>query len=429
MKNLFKKFVVLILSIEAKWLILKMKPTIVCITGSVGKTTTKDAIYAAVRNSRSARKSEKSYNSEIGVPLTVLGLPNAWNNPFLWLKNIIEGAFMVFFTRDYPDVLILETGVDKPGDMAKLTTWLKPDIVVLTRLPNVPVHVENFSSPEAVVAEKMKLVEALKPDGVLVYNHDDDIIKEQLPNVRQKAIGYSRYLDSQFKAERDRIFYNDDIPKGTSFKVKHLDEAVNVKIEGVIGTQFVYTALGAIAVAHSLDVPLEVAASSVSELTAPPGRMNIIPGIKGTTIIDDSYNSSPIATKAALECLNEVKHAKRKVAVLGDMLELGKYSTSQHEEIGEKIPEVADIMFTVGVRARGFASGAMSAGLSEEKVFQYDDGARAGRELQNFIQPGDLILIKGSEGMRMEKIVEEIMSEPETAGYMLARQNKEWKSR
>ena len=162
MKNLFKSIVVNILVFESKILLRRHHPTIIAITGSVGKTSMKDAIYSILKRHYSTRKSEKSFNSDIGVPLTVLGLPNAWNNPFLWLKNIIDGFFVAFFSKDYPEYLILETGIDRPGDMSKLTSWMKPDFVVLTRLPDIPVHVEYFSDPQAVIDEKNEAGRSLK---------------------------------------------------------------------------------------------------------------------------------------------------------------------------------------------------------------------------------------------------------------------------
>ena len=174
MKSFFKSIVVSILTFEAHLLLRLAKPKIIAVTGSVGKTSTKDAVYHAIKNTTSARKSEKSYNSDIGVPLSILGLDNAWQNPILWIKNIGNGLLHALFPFHYPKVLVLEMGVDRPGDMKRLTSWIKPDIVVLTRLPDVPVHVEYFSSPEEVVAEKLILVDALATDGVLVYNNDDE---------------------------------------------------------------------------------------------------------------------------------------------------------------------------------------------------------------------------------------------------------------
>ena len=189
MKTLFKNIVVSILTFEAKVLLRRKKPMIIAITGSVGKTSTKDAIYTAIKEHVHARKSQKSFNSDIGVALSVLGLDNAWNNPILWLKNILDGAFSAFFAREYPQVLVLEMGVDRPGDMEKLTQWVKPDVVVLTRLPEVPVHVEYFDSPQEVIAEKMQLVHALKEDGVFIYNADDVLIQRRQKEWNKKCLG------------------------------------------------------------------------------------------------------------------------------------------------------------------------------------------------------------------------------------------------
>ncbi len=409
-------------------LIRKHKPTIVAITGSVGKTSTKDAIYAAIKSSTLARKSEKSFNSDIGVPLTVLGLPNGWNNPFVWIKNIIDGFLTVLFQKHYPSILILETGIDRPGDMERLTKWLSPHIVVLTRLPSVPVHVEYFSSPEEVTAEKMKLVEALKPTGVLVFNNDDVIIQRHLGEVRNKLVGFSRYLSSDFTASNDNIIYNDNRPIGIEFSITYKDSSYTIRIKDVIGAQQVYACGAALAVANTLGVSLEAAVSGLAELNTPPGRMRLVTGLKSSVIIDDTYNSSPTAAEAALQTLKEIKFAKRKIAILGDMLELGKYSSNEHEQIGAQVATSADMLITVGVRARKIADGALGAGMPESNILQYDEAGRAGKELQVLIQPGDVILVKASQGIRAEQIVEEVMADPESAPQTLVRQSSHWKS-
>jgi UDP-N-acetylmuramyl pentapeptide synthase len=427
MKETFKTIVVSILTAEAAFLLRRKKPTIIAITGSVGKTSTKDAIYAAVKGSVRARKSQKSFNSDIGVPLTVLGLPNGWSNPFMWLKNIFDGFLTAVFSNDYPDVLILETGIDLPGDMDKLTKWMKPDIVVLTRLPNIPVHVEAFSGPDAVVIEKMKLVSALKPNGKLIYNNDDPIIQAQLPDVLQEQISFSRYLPSDFQASGDKIKYADDKPVGVEFSLTHLGVKHKVQLADTVGTQNMYSVCAAIAVACELGVSIEDAISSVLSLQTPSGRMRLIPGLKSSILIDDTYNSSPIATETALQALSEIKYAGRKIAVLGDMLELGKFSSEQHKQIGEQVAKTADVLFTVGVRARGIADGALAAGLDESNIFQYDEVVRAGQELQSYLKSGDIVLVKASQGIRAERIVEEVMSNPEQASELLVRQDTAWK--
>lgn len=428
MKEFFKSFVVSVITAEAAVLLRRKRPKIIAVTGSVGKTSTKDAIYAAIKNHTYARKNEKSFNSEIGVPLTILGLPNAWSNPFAWIRNIIDGFFTAFFSGKYPEVLVLEAGIDRPGDMQKLVRWMKPDIVVITRLPSVPVHVEYFKSPEAVVEEKLKLVTALKTDGTLIYNADDTIITDRLDEFLQKQIGFSRYLASDFTAGKDKAIYKDNRPSGVSFSITHDGHAETVKVQGVAGTQHAYAAAAATAVAYELGISLKDAAEGLAALTPPNGRLKLLPGIKGSMIVDDTYNSSPIAAEHALETVREIQYSKRKIIILGDMMELGKFSAEQHRKLGERAADVADILFTVGVRARGVAEGAMAVGMSEKNVFQYDDVARAGRELQAMLQPGDLVLVKASQSIRAERIVEEVMAEPERASELLVRQDRTWKT-
>lgn len=429
MKAIFKSIIVRILTFEASVLIRRKQPKIIAITGSVGKTSTKDAIYAAIRNNTYARKSEKSFNSEIGVPLTVLGLPNAWSNPLMWIRNVVDGFFTAFFSGSYPEVLVLEVGIDRPGDIERLARWVKPDIVVLTRLPSVPVHVEYFSSPEAVAEEKMKLAGALKPDGVFIYNNDDMVIQSYLPTVLQRQVGYGRYLETNFTAREDRVVYRDDIPVGMEFTLEHLEQKYRVFIQDTVGVQQAYSSMAALAVADELSVPTSVAVESLQALKVPPGRMRLVAGIKGTTIIDDTYNSSPTACEQSLQTLAEIKYAKRKIAVLGDMLELGRFSSDEHKKIGSLVEASADILLTVGIRAKQFAEGALAAGMSEKHIFQYDDAAKAGVELQAILHAGDIILVKASQGIRAEQIVEEVMAEPENAEELLVRQDSSWRSR
>ncbi len=429
MKEFFKKIVIAIITLEAKMLLNRTRPQIIAVTGSVGKTSIKDAMYEVFKGRIHVRKSEKSFNSEIGVPLSVLGLPNAWSNPILWLKNIVDGALLVIHPGEYPKLLVLEMGVDRPGDMEKLTSWIRPDVVVLTRLPDVPVHVEFFDSPEAVVREKRKLVEALKPDGVLVYNQDDEKVVYVAHDTLQKSIGYSRYSLSPYTASADKIVYENGTAVGFEFLLTHLDTATLVRVNGSLGVQHAYNYAAAAAVASVFSIGIDVVAQALSAYTPPPGRMRLIPGIKGTLLIDDTYNSSPIASEQSLMTLKELRGVKRRIAVLGDMMELGQFSIREHERIGQLVAKTADILVTVGVRARGFSKGAFEAGMNEKNMLEYDDIVTAGREMQNFIKAGDVLLVKGSQSVRAERFVEELMAEPQKAGELLVRQDGEWKSR
>ena len=198
---------------------------------------------------------------------------------------------------------------------------------------------------------------------------------------------------------------------------------------GAVGLQLIYTYTGAIAVAMQCGITFGDAARALSEHVPPPGRMRIIPGIKGSVIIDDTYNSSPTAAEQALATIKELQYGKRKIVVLGDMLELGRFSAREHERIGELVPACASALFTVGIRAQKIAEGALGAGLNERYIFQHETADKAGRELQAYLEPGDIILVKASQGIRAEKIVEEIMAEPLNAPQFLVRQDTAWQER
>jgi UDP-N-acetylmuramoyl-tripeptide--D-alanyl-D-alanine ligase len=429
MKETFKKIIVSILTLEAKTLLKRTHPQIIAITGSVGKTSIKDTVYEVFRGRTHVRKSEKSFNSQIGVPLSILGLPNAWSSPFKWIKNIIDGALLVMHPGEYPKLLVLEFGIDRPGDMDKLTSWIRPDVVVLTRLPDVPVHVEYFDSPEAVMREKRKLVEALKPDGVLVYNQDDEKVANIAHETFQQSIGYSRYSLSPYTASADKVVYEDGRAIGFEFLLTHLDKAVLMRVNGSLGVQHAYNFAAAAAVASVFNIGIDEVAGSLKSFIPPPGRMRIIPGIKDVLIIDDTYNSSPAAGEQSLATLGELKGVKRRIAVLGDMMELGQFSIREHERIGHLVPKAADILVTIGVRARGFSKGALEAGMDPKNILEFDDALKAGKEMQTFIRPGDVLLVKGSQSIRAERFVEELMAEPREAEEFLVRQDLMWKKR
>jgi UDP-N-acetylmuramoyl-tripeptide--D-alanyl-D-alanine ligase len=426
MKNFFKNGVTAVLTFEAQMLLKRHRPKIVGITGSVGKTSTKDAIYTVLKDHLHTRKSEKSFNSDIGVALTVLGLRNAWNNPFLWMKNIIDGGLHALFTREYPEVLVLEMGVDRPGDMERLTKWITPDVAVLTRFPDVPVHVEYFSSPEQVAQEKMALARGLAPEGVCVYNHDDEIITRHLEEIRQQCIGFSRYSPSQFTASGDTVIYDGSSPAGMEFTLTHVNEEhERFVVMGSLGQQHLYSYAAAAAVGSLFDISLKDAAAALKGHQPPQGRMRLIEGVSGTVIIDDTYNSSPTACEHALQALHELR-AERKIAVLGDMLELGVYSVREHERMGEFLVGKVDMLVTVGVRSQRIAERALEFGLSEESIFSYDTAEQAAAELKKMLRKGDIVLVKASQGIRAERIVRAIMRDPAEAGSLLVRQDSAW---
>jgi UDP-N-acetylmuramyl pentapeptide synthase len=424
-----KAFVTTILTLEAQIILKRKKPKIIAITGSVGKTSTKDAIYTILKNRVHARKSDKSFNSDIGIVLTVLGLSNGWHNPFIWAKNILDGALTAFFSSSYPEVLVLEMGVDRPGDMRRLTRWIKPDVVVLTRFPDVPVHVEFFADPEDVVKEKMTLTQALRPDGVLIYNNNDKEICSFIEEIPQQAFSFGRTNPSHFMASGDRVIYDGSLPAGIEFVLTHINTSAKVQLYDTLGTQHGYTYAAAVAVASLFDISLDESVEILKGHTPPRGRMCIIPGIKGSVIIDDSNSSSPVACAQALQTLLELQTKSKKIVVLGDMLELGKFSVREHERIGELLANKVDALCTLGVRSRKIAEGALANGMNKNAIFQYDEISQLLHDLPAIIENGDVVLVKGSQNMRTEKIVEAIMEHREKAGELLVRQSPFWKKK
>jgi UDP-N-acetylmuramoyl-tripeptide--D-alanyl-D-alanine ligase len=423
MKKIFKKIIVSILIFESRLVLLKYKPKIVAVTGSVGKTTTKDTIFSVLSSSFFVRKSEKSFNSEIGVPLSILGCDNGANNPFKWLGNIFEGLLLILFKNHYPKWLVLEVGADHPGDIEYIAKWLNPDIVVITRFADIPVHVEYFKKPADIIEEKKKLVKYMKKDGFLILNYDDRnvyIIKEEF---NKKTISYGLIDGAKVFGSNVYTYYENEKPKGITFKVDYEGSTIPIKILGVLGESHVYPALAAFAVGSTQGLNLVAMSQALSEKhEIQPGRMKIIEGIKGSTIIDDSYNSSPVAVNSALRTLGDIETKGRKIAVLGDMMELGEYSSDEHKKVGEMATNTCHMLVTVGLRSRDTATGALNAGMKEENIFQFEDSQKAGAYLQNIIEKEDVILVKGSRwAMRMERTVEEIMARPERADELLVR--------
>lgn len=427
------KIIVGIIQWEARMILLRYGPKIIAVTGSVGKTSTKDALYAVLSRFAFVRKSEKSFNSDIGIPLTIIGCQNAWQNPMKWMINIIRGLLLILFKSPYPQWLVIEVGADRPGDIKRAVSWLRPHIGVVTRLATVPVHVEFFDSPAHLIAEKAELVKAVRGDGAVLLNADDANVRAFSTCTKARVVFFGLGRDTEVLGSDEEILYRDDegrrVPDGMSFTISVGANSERVIQRGVVGKQTIYASLAAAALALIKNFPLPAAAEALSNYLRPNGRMKLIPAIKHSLIIDDSYNSSPVATCEALDTLFLIETEGRKIATLGDMMELGKYSIEEHLKLGKLAAEVVHILITVGLRAREIAEGALAAGMVEEKILQFDEAREAGKFLQNFIHEGDLLLVKGSQAVRLERLVEEIMAAPEQSSELLVRQEREWQRR
>jgi UDP-N-acetylmuramoyl-tripeptide--D-alanyl-D-alanine ligase len=435
MRSIFKTCIVSIVTLEARLVVRKYKPHIVAVTGSVGKTSTKDAIYAVLTQYAHVRKSDKSFNSELGLPLTILGCPNGWNNPLRWLQNIIDGLFLIVFTTTYPEWLVLEVGADRPGDISSLAKWLPVDIAVITRLPEVPVHVEFFDSPEAVVREKASLINALVTTGTLVVYADDarrDMLVDKAQKHGAKVVTFGLSGGADVRADNFTLARGQgdaEWPTGVQAQISVGGASAPVSIQGTLGSHMMLPAVAAAAVGYSVGMALPNIVQGLARYEPPRGRMHLLEGIKNTLLIDDTYNSSPAAIEAAFHALADIKPKGRIIAVLGDMLELGRHSVEEHRKVGAHAAKVVDILCTIGFRARDMAEGALDNGLKDKNIFQYEDAERAGQELAALLKEGDCVLVKGSQSMRMERTVEHLMKNPERAPELLVRQELNWKRR
>lgn len=450
--TILKSILVFILTLESKLILGKYKPFIIAVTGSVGKTSTKDAIYCLLKDQRKfVRKSEKSQNSEIGLPLTVIGAPNAWKSLSGWLGNIGRGLGLILKKQDYPDCLIVEVGADHPGDIKTLTKWLKPDIAVITRVSRTPVHVEFFKDAQAVFEEKAYLAKAVKEGGSLVLFADDEKVSSLGYEAKErglKVLDFGQSAGSEVSCTFRSINYeNSPIkaggltdehitppesqaslgrPIGFSFALKINGQEGLVNLKDVIGEVNMYPVTAAAAVAHLFGLSNDRIFDLANQYEAPHGRLNLVAGINGSTIIDDTYNSSPDATEAALEALSQIRTSGKKVAILGDMMELGKHAVEAHRKIGLKAAKLVHLLVTVGSRSRLTGEEARLSGLASEKIKSFATANEASQNIASEIGQGDIVLVKGSQSMRMERITKVLMAHPERANELLVRQEKDW---
>ncbi len=428
MKEIFKKTITYILKKEAQLILKKYKPKVVAITGSVGKTSTKDAVYAVLSNIAYVRKSEKSYNSQIGLPLTILGVPNGWSSPVVWIKNILKGLWLFLYPHKYPEWLVLEVGVGKPGDMKETASWLATDVVIITAIGDTPAHIEFFNSRKHLIEEKSGLIKTLKKDGLLVLNADDEAVLGMKSKTKNITVTYGFQKDAQILANGDQILYLKDsgIPEGVIYRIEEGGNSLPVVVSGVFGRNHIYASLATLAMASGLKLNMIEAINSLKNYDVPAGRMRLLVGINDSFIIDDTYNSSPFACESALNTLKEVKNKGRKIAVLGDMLELGKHTEESHKNIGKIASIKTDILCVVGPRAQSIKDGAFEAGMPSENIFEFSNSYLAGEFLKTFVASGDMILVKGSQGVRMERTVEAILKDQKNKAKLLVRQDKEW---
>lgn len=422
MKDFLKK----ILKIFSRAVLKKYNPRIIGITGSIGKTSTREAIYIILKRQFKVRKSVKDYNDEIEILLTILGCQLDKRSIFKWLEAFLRGLKLIFFRdKNYPQILILEMSLDQKSDIRYLTDFTSQKIGVVTTID------ENRLSPgksmEDAIKEMGALVINLREEDGAVLNEDDKNVLSMKARTKANVLTYGFKEVADVKVAELEV--KSDIIKGLigiNFKLIHEGKVIPMFLPKVLGQDLIYNILATIAVGIIYEVNLLEISEVLRGYQSPPGRMNLIPGVKNTSIIDDTYEASFKSVRTALDILSQMIISGRKWAVLGGLVELGIHTEKIHQEIGEYVVNRGvDVLVTVGGAARGIAKGALKNNFTEERIYNFNDSESAGRFIQDRIREGDLILIKGSQELRMEKIVKELMAEPLRAKELLVRQEKE----
>ena len=349
---------------------------VIGITGSVGKTSTKDMIASVMGTKYNVLKTEANHNNDIGLPLTVLQLKEH-------------------------DAMVLEMGMSGLGEISVLTNIAKPTTAVITIIGSS--HVGELGSRENILKAKLEILEGLSESGSLIINNDNDLLNlwNENNNDNHKHITYGIENKSNFIAKNIKVKEN-----GSSFVIELKGKEYIVEVP-VAGKHFIYNSLAAIAVGLENNIEIEKIIEGIANFSLTKSRMEIFKNGKNATIINDCYNASYESVKAALEYVSSLK-ANKKIAVLGDVLELGEFSRKMHGQMGEEVVKNnIDILITVGKESKIIAN-TVKEDNKEIDVYSFNNNIDASNLLNELIQENDVILVKASHGMHFEEIVNSI---------------------
>jgi len=413
MKKIARNFVLRILSSLARRRI-SNAVEIIGITGSVGKTTTKEAVAQILKTNFQTRANVKSFNSEFGVPLTILEEESGFSNPFTWI-GILLRSYKKSFSKFPAEKLVLEMGTDKPGDFKKLLGIVCPQIGVFLNVKPVHLGANQFSSLEKIAHEKSLLITGLPQKGQAILNADDPLVAQTKTQARKILFGFTPSADLQASEISETL-------SGLQAKIQWKNKTAKLQVP-ILGKHNLGSLLAAIAVGLANELHLDDCVKSLANFHLPPGRLNLLEGIAGSKIIDGSYNSNPASVTAALSTLRKLKTAGRKIAILGQMNELGKNSQKWHHEVGVQAAKSADEIWGVFGDAQEIVDAAKQNGKTAEFFKTVEDATKS---LQNRIMAEDLILVKGSQNnVRLEKLVAKILANSNDQKF-LCRQDKFW---
>jgi len=403
-----RRFIQHILKYLTKLILWRYKPLIIGVTGSVGKTSTKEAIYTVLKKKFRVERNVFNLNTEIGMPLTIIRGKDAKRNIFLWFYNFFHTLWLfVFKTNKYPQVLVLEMSEDAPGMIKYLVDLARPKIGVITTIGNPPVHLEYYKNINQLIEEISYLPQNLTLNDSIILNADNALVVGFKDKTVAEVFSYGFSEYSDVKVTDYKLINVDNLKNiGMSFRLEASGSFVPVRIEGVFGKAQVYALAAAAAVGLSLDMNLVEISEAMLDYKIVEGRTKFISGIKNAWVLDDSYNACPDSVRVALDVLREIP-VNRKIVVLGDMKELGINSKQAHIEIGRNIADVAKVFIAVG-EEMVFAKEIIDDEYSGIETFWFEDSKQAKKFVKEMMKKGDLVLVKGSHSMEMEKITEYI---------------------
>jgi UDP-N-acetylmuramoyl-tripeptide--D-alanyl-D-alanine ligase len=353
---------------------------VVGVTGSVGKTTTKDMTAHLLATRGPVLKTEGNLNNQYGLPLTLLRLAPEHT------------------------AAVVEMGMSAPGEIRALSTLAEPDVATITRV--APVHLEFFPSVDAIAAAKAEILEGLRPGGAAVLNGDDPRVRAIGERFPGRVVWFGRDPRFEASAGNERVDASPGAGIGMTFSLCVGGRAVEVALP-LVGAHFVENFLAAAAVAHVLGVGAEAMAEAATSLRPARHRGELVRLGEAVTLLDDCYNSSPEALEAAVVALALVPGGRR-LAVLGDMLELGPAGPALHRERGRALAGRVDAVLGVGPLAKEIVEGAREAGLTALEHFA--TSAEAAAAVPDLVRPGDAVLVKGSRGVRLEAVVDALVA-------------------
>ncbi len=354
---------------------------VVAITGSNGKTTTKEMVAAILCRSWRVLKNRGTFNNLVGLPLTLLQLDNTHQ------------------------AAVVELGTNQPGEIERMTEIVRPDVGLITNIQ--PAHLGGLGSLEGIQAAKGELFAGMAETATIVVNQDDPRILALAASFRGRQVGFSA-AGAAAEVTLDRIVSMDE--HGTHFLLRLDEEIHNIRLP-IMGRHHLSNAVAASAVAWTLNLPVDTIAEGLAHLQPVEKRMQILVLSGPMHIINDTYNANPGSMAAAIDTLIQVKKQGRALAVLGDMLELGEESATLHWQVGNiAANEGVDHLFAMGDQASNLLAGASEAGMDRDRLTLATDHGEIAGALQGLICDGDWVLVKGSRGMRMEKVIEILLA-------------------